>query len=391
MGSWGTALYSNDTSCDVRDTCNEVYPLVSIEEATEIIFKEYTNIVNSDIIDNDYADFWFALADWQWKHGILTDEIKDKAIALLEAQTGIDEWDGSDIKKRLAVMEKLLNQLKSPQPEIKIPKPKIAKPKHKAGDIIIVLTGSKENDPKNWIWNIEECIYPFIYSQKISDKICQTLNPPYDAHNKYIAILCVGTEKTPHSQYVDGVFDEYSVYAFYDYISDKKPTIDILKKCGFLPKYLQYANNKGCIETQGWCYKFHLFSQNFKSPSKEQVQSLEKHFYPDEANRFYELFSAKTYLSDVSWDWEIYDAFGGFFDIKAQLEKANIEYDNLLNLNILNPVLRTPKEINQIIINEQKVWQEKVLALENSEAYQIATEEEKILMLRALIKLDMDI
>ena len=90
------------------------------------------------------------------------------------------------------------------------------------------------------------------------------------------------------------------------------------------------------------------------------MQSLEKHFYPDEANRFYELFSAKTYLSDVSWDWEIYDAFGGFFDIKAQLEKANIEYDNLLNPNILNPVLRTPKEINQIIINEQKVWQEKV-------------------------------
>ena len=113
MGSWGTALYSNDTSSDVRDMCNEVYPLVGIEEGTRLILKEYADIVNCDIVDNDYADFWFALADWQWKHGILTDEIKSKAISLLEAHTGIDEWEGSDIKKRLAVMDKLLDQLKA--------------------------------------------------------------------------------------------------------------------------------------------------------------------------------------------------------------------------------------------------------------------------------------
>ena len=41
MGSWGTALYSNDTSSDVRDICNEVYPLVGIEEGTKLILKEY--------------------------------------------------------------------------------------------------------------------------------------------------------------------------------------------------------------------------------------------------------------------------------------------------------------------------------------------------------------
>ena len=165
MGSWDTALYSNDTSSDVRDMCNEVYPLVGIEKGTQLILEEYADIVNSDIIDNDYADFWFALADWQWKHGILSDEIKNKAISLLEAHTGIDEWEGADIKKRLAIMDKLLNQLKMPQPEIKIHKAKIAKPKHKLGDIIIVRTGLKENDLENWIWNIEDCAYNFIYSQ----------------------------------------------------------------------------------------------------------------------------------------------------------------------------------------------------------------------------------
>ena len=46
MGSWGTALYSNDTSSDVRDMCNEVYSLVGIEKGTQLILEEYADIVN---------------------------------------------------------------------------------------------------------------------------------------------------------------------------------------------------------------------------------------------------------------------------------------------------------------------------------------------------------
>ncbi len=353
MGSWGAALYSNDTSCDVRDMCNEVYPLVGVEQGTKLILKEYSDIINSDIADNDYADFWFALADWQWKHGILTDGIKNKAISLLEEHTGIGEWEGSDIKKRTAVMDRLLNQLKTPQPETKIPKPKIAKPKHKPGDIIIVRTGSKENDPENWIWNIEDCTYNFIYSQEIADKICETINPPYDAHDKYIAILCVGVEKTPHSQYVDGIYDEYSVYAFYDYIDKCKPTLDILQTCGFVPKYLQYASETGNhTETSGWCYKFHLFTYSFKLPKEGGEQFIEKVFDKEEANRFRKLFNGKNYLPDISWNMELFDAFGEFFEEKARLEKANIPFDNLLDLSASNPDLRPKSEISAIIIKQ---------------------------------------
>lgn len=350
MGSWGTALYSNDTSSDIRDMCNEVYSLVGIDKGTQLILEEYADIVNSDIIDNDYADFWFALADWQWKHGILTDEIKNKTISLLEARTGIDEWEGSDVKKRLAVMDKLIQQLKSPQPEVKIPKAKIVKPKHKPGDIIIVRTGLRENDPENWIWNIEDCTYSFIYSQEISDKICETLNPPYDAHGKYIAILCIGTEKSSHSQYVEGIYDEHSVYAFYDYIDEQKPTLDILQACGFVPKYLQYASETGTtVKTSGWCYKFHLFTYSFRTSKNGNEQSIDKLFNKEEVNRFYELFNAKNYLPDISWNMELFDAFGEFFEEKARLEKANIQYDNLLDSFIYNPSLRPKNEISAII------------------------------------------
>ena len=74
MGSWGTALYSNDISCDVRDMCNEIYPLVGKESGEKLVFEEFAEIINGEI-DNENANFWFALADWQWNHGVLTNEV----------------------------------------------------------------------------------------------------------------------------------------------------------------------------------------------------------------------------------------------------------------------------------------------------------------------------
>lgn len=352
MGSWGTALYSNDTSSDVRDMCNEVYPLLSIEEGTKIIFEAYADIINSSIIDNDYADFWFALADWQWKHGILTDEIKNKTISLLEDHAGIEEWQESgtaaDIKKRLSVLDKLLDQLKKPQPEMNIPKAKLVKPKHKPGDIIIIHTCSEDYEYAYSTYNLETCAAPYLYVPEISDKLKKNIYPPYKACNKYIAILCVGTEKILHSQYVKDIFDEYSVYAFYDYIDDKEPSLDQLKQCGFLPSLVMYSYNQG-IDTLEWRYKFMLYAYSFKLSKYTCEQSLEKLYCPSENERFHSLFSQKNYSGEVTDEFELPNAFASFFVEKVRLSLAGIAYDNLLDSNISNPSLRSKKEVDEII------------------------------------------
>jgi hypothetical protein len=336
MGTWGTALYSNDTSCDVRDMCNEVYPLVGIEKGTQLILEEYADIVSSDIIDNDYADFWYALADWQWKHGILTDEIKNKTISLLKEHTGIDEWEGSDIKKRLTVMDKLLDQLNTPQPEIKIPKPKIAKPKHKPGDIIIVRTCNKDYEYAETVYNIKLCGYTFLYKPEVADIIVDKLSPPYEAYNKYFAILCVGTEKTLHSQYVSNIFDEYSVYVFYDYIGDEKPTLNQLEQCGFLPSIVTYSHdNESDIATIEWRYKFMLYCYGFKIGKYSCEQSIDKISSISESQRFEDLFAMKNYSEEVSGALDLFQAFSSFFQEKVRLTLAGVNYDNLLDLNIV--------------------------------------------------------
>ena len=82
MGTWGTGIYGNDTAEDVREFCNEIFPLVSVEEGNRIVFREFKDILEDDLIDDDYASFWYSLADWQWKHGILCEDIRMKTIQL---------------------------------------------------------------------------------------------------------------------------------------------------------------------------------------------------------------------------------------------------------------------------------------------------------------------
>lgn len=357
MGSWGTAVYANDTSSDVRDMCNEVYPLVGIEKGTQLILEEYAEIVNSDSADNDCADFWFALADWQWKHGILTDEVKAKAVALLDAHTGIEEWEESgtaaDVKKRLAVMDKLLTQLTAPQPAVNLPKPKIAKPRHKPGDIIIVHTCTKDHEDAGSVWNIEHCAPAYIYRPETADRLTDVLCPPYEAYDKFIAILCVDTKKTPCSPYVDGFFDGHSVYAFYDYVGDERPTVDQLRQCGFLPECVIYGEEQGGgIKTVGWRYTFTLFAYSFRLSKNSCERSLEKVSCPSERDRFFDLLHQKSDATDPVFHFELYDAFGDFFEEKARLTGAGIPYDNLLDRDVSNPPLLSPKEIQKRIQQE---------------------------------------
>ena len=87
---------------------------------------------------------------------------------------------------------------------------------------------------------------------------------------------------------------------------------------------------------------------------------------------------------------ELFGAFSDIYAEKVRLELIGVELDNLLDNDKSNPALRTPEEIEKIAANERLEWQRKVDALETSEAYQNADYVEKIIMMRALIKEDME-
>src|SRR5262249_9543768 len=116
MGAWGTALFSDDTACDVRDDYLDlVGDGLSGPEATKALLKEWSNSLK----DPDEAPvFWLALAATQWKCGRLEADVLQEALRVIDGGIDLARWDAGsrDYKKRQAVLEKLRAQLVSPQP-----------------------------------------------------------------------------------------------------------------------------------------------------------------------------------------------------------------------------------------------------------------------------------
>ena len=123
MGTWGTALFSDDTAADIRDTYRDfIGDGLSGQQGTDALLREW----GDQLRDPDVGPvFWLALAATQWRCGRLEDRVKTKAREVIESGADLRRWrdDSRDLKKREAVLQKLLEQLDSPQPAPrKIPK-----------------------------------------------------------------------------------------------------------------------------------------------------------------------------------------------------------------------------------------------------------------------------
>ncbi len=352
MGSWGTGIYSNDTAQDLKEELKDIYGYYDDpKDSDKHIFEMYKSTVEQKWIDDDYASFWYALADWQWKHGILTEEVKNKALELLSVYAGIEDWEADaskrDVEKRKAVLNKLKEQLMSEQPPCKKPKFRVAKPKHKVGDIIIFKTYSDETD---WYehWKIHSFRAPLIFKDESIASVRYSDDVRYDNVGKYTAVLCIGSTKEPYSKNLPDVMNEHSLYVWYDYLSDVKPTVETLKNCGFSP-YIDWwwkDPNKYTTGTLRWVYKFKLDGEKFaRNPF---ITDLQKISYPDEAMRFERLFSEKERSNEymIGWGWELNSIFKQISVERNRFDLLGRQLDNLLDPSIDNPETRPFEEVD---------------------------------------------
>lgn len=124
MGAWGYAIFSDDEACDVRDEYRDhIGDGMSGPEATQAVLSEYAESLK----DPDSGPVvWLALAATQWKCGRLEDEVRAKALEIIDTGKGLQLWEDEGpqaLKKRKAALAKLRDQLLSPQPPVKrIPK-----------------------------------------------------------------------------------------------------------------------------------------------------------------------------------------------------------------------------------------------------------------------------
>jgi len=123
MGTWGSGLYANDDTSDVRNTyikCLEEG--LSNAEAYEKTLESLHDYIGSD----EEPLFWYALAETQWRVGRLTPEVKKKALEWIGKNGGLEQWEDSANKGAgwIKTLGKLKQKLESPMP----PEKKIKKP-----------------------------------------------------------------------------------------------------------------------------------------------------------------------------------------------------------------------------------------------------------------------
>lgn len=122
MGVWGTAIFFDDTACDVRDEYRDhVGDGLTGPAATDAILQDWENQVD----EQEMGVVWLALAATQWKCDRLEERVKQQALRIIDSNSDLERWEDDQklIKKRKVALEKLKQQLLAAQPGVrKIPK-----------------------------------------------------------------------------------------------------------------------------------------------------------------------------------------------------------------------------------------------------------------------------
>ncbi len=198
MGFWNTTLYSNDITCDIRDSYLELLKHNSNNVIIyQNIIKEYQELFDTD----EEPLFWYALADVQWDVGRLSERVKNNVLKYIEEQAGSSFWE-DDLDKQSEwhrTLQQLQHKIQSPMPPIKRLRKKI--------------------DFKKNPWNVGDVYAYEFHTEKAKE---------YDLFGKYILIQKIG-----NVEYYEDIM--YSVVHFYDKVFDFLPDEIDLKQYRILP------------------------------------------------------------------------------------------------------------------------------------------------------------
>ena len=105
MGTWGTALYSDDLAADLRgDFTDAAGDGLSAAAIVDRLTQEYA----ASVADADEGPvFWLAVADMGWRLGRLDERARLEALAAIDSGRDLARWDEPrDRVKRAAVLDR---------------------------------------------------------------------------------------------------------------------------------------------------------------------------------------------------------------------------------------------------------------------------------------------
>ena len=121
MGTWGTAIFADDTAADVRDAWRAaIIDGLAAAAATSRVLETFADGVLDD--PDESKVFWLALAAAQFESGRLEAAVRDRALAIIDGGGDVARWEEEDAvlaRQREKVLERLALKLRGPQPKRK--------------------------------------------------------------------------------------------------------------------------------------------------------------------------------------------------------------------------------------------------------------------------------
>ena len=214
MGTWSASITGNNTALDMIEDYKVAFSYFDVATGLQKLDQFVrSNFNESD--EDEWCSYIYSLADFMWKHGILTDEIRDKALQMVDSDFGMETWiEAGQEKQRRKELAKFRERITSPQCAPK--KIKLSfihlDDIFEDGEVIAIQlkTAGKKYSPG----------YRF---DLIPDKEFQS----YD--NKYVIIQKAYSKEQHFSGVVPELCDRTAVFVVFKGIYDSPEDVDITK------------------------------------------------------------------------------------------------------------------------------------------------------------------
>ena len=126
MGTWGVSITGNDTAQDLYSEYTAAFYRYEVAEALERIHRYVREEMFDESDPEEWCNYYYSLADFMWKKGILTQEVREQAVQMIDGEFGLALWAEAG-EKTLTARKKALaafrEKLMSPLPTKKKIKP----------------------------------------------------------------------------------------------------------------------------------------------------------------------------------------------------------------------------------------------------------------------------
>lgn len=181
MGTWNASINGNDTAQDLKSEYQAAFFYNDVETALSKI-DAYVRHDFDESDEEEWCNYYYSLAEYMWKHGILTDEVRNRAVEMIDSGFGLELWEDAGIKtleKRKKVLAEFREKLQSPQPSKKKISIKLfLNPIFETGDLVALqLQTSDKHYLDRFGFSeqfLRECHEKYVVLRKVADQISYT-------------------------------------------------------------------------------------------------------------------------------------------------------------------------------------------------------------------------